>query len=60
MHLGVVLIRAGPEKEAAYVEEETGVHTIAARDRMVLDVGEELKISDAPCFDDEWIPRSSV
>ena len=60
VHLGVVLIRAGPEKEAAYVEEETGVRTIAARDRMVLDVGEELEISDAPCFDDEWIPRSSV
>ena len=60
VHLGVVLIRAGPEKEAAYVEERTGVRTIAARDRMVLDVGDELEVSDAPCYDDGWIPPSSV
>jgi len=26
---------------------------------MVLDVGEELTISDAETFDDEWIPNTS-
>ncbi|MBR4505018.1 MAG: MBL fold metallo-hydrolase [Candidatus Methanomethylophilaceae archaeon] len=60
IHLGVVIIRKGVDSEASWVQEKTGLHTIAARDRMILDVGEELSIHDAPCFDDEWIPPSSV
>ncbi len=60
VHLGVAIIRAGAESEAKYVEDETGVRTIAARDRMVLDVGEDVSVSDAESFDDEWIPPSSV
>lgn len=59
IHLGVVIIRRGPESEAASVEAATGVRTIAAHDLMVLDVGEELTLSEAPVRDDEWIPDSS-
>lgn len=60
IHLGVVIIRRGPENEAMMTEEATKVHTIAAHDLMILDVGEELKLSDAETFDDHWIPPSSV
>ncbi len=59
IHLGVVIIRKGPEAQAEMAEEATGVKTIAGRDLMVLDVGEELEISDAETFEGEWIPDSS-
>lgn len=59
IHLGVVIIRRGPDAEAASVEDATGVRTIAAHDLMTLDVGEELTVSDAETFDGEWIPDSS-
>ena len=60
IHLGVVIIRRGPDKEAALTQEATGVRTVAGHDLMVLDVGEELEFSEAESFDDEWIPPSSV
>ncbi len=59
IHLGVVIIRKGPEVQAGMAEEATGIRTIAGRDLMVLDVGEELGISDAETFEGEWIPDSS-
>ena len=59
IHLGVVIIRKGPEAQAGMAEDATGVKTIAGRDLMVLDVGEELEISDAETFEGEWIPDSS-
>lgn len=59
IHLGVVILRRGPENEAAIVEEKTGVRTIAGRDLMILDVGESLDVSDAETFEGEWIPDSS-
>ena len=59
IHLGVVILRRGADKQAAMAQEATGVRTIAGRDLMVLDVGEELVLSDAERFDDEWIPPSS-
>ncbi len=59
IHLGVVIIRKGPEVQAGMAEEATGIRTIAGRDLMVLDVGEELEISDAETFEGEWIPDSS-
>jgi phosphoribosyl 1,2-cyclic phosphodiesterase len=37
-HLGVSLLRAGPEKEAGKIEKASGVRTIAATDGMKLDV----------------------
>ncbi|MBE6519478.1 MAG: MBL fold metallo-hydrolase [Thermoplasmata archaeon] len=60
IHLGVVIIRRGPENEAKMTEDATGIRTVAARDLMILDVGEELNLSDAETFDDHWIPSSSV
>ncbi len=59
IHLGVVIIRKGPEAQAGMAEEATGIRTIAGRDLMVLDVGKELGISDAETFEGEWIPDSS-
>ena len=59
IHLGVVIIRRGPESEAASVEAATGVRTIAGHDLMTLEVGDELFLSDAPVYEGEWIPDSS-
>ena len=59
IHLGVVIIRRGPENEAKMVEDATGIRTIAARDLMTLDVGDDLEIGDAETFNDLWIPDSS-
>ena len=59
IHLGVVIIRRGSDKEAESVERATGIRTIAAHDLMVLDVGRELELSDAETFEGEWIPDSS-
>ncbi|MBE6528812.1 MAG: MBL fold metallo-hydrolase [Thermoplasmata archaeon] len=59
IHLGVVIIKRDPDKQAAITQEATGVRTIAGRDLMVLDVGEELELSDAETFDDLWIPSTS-
>jgi phosphoribosyl 1,2-cyclic phosphodiesterase len=33
-HFGVRMLRAGPEREAAYLQEETGISVVAARDGM--------------------------
>ena len=60
IHLGVVIIRRGPDSEAALAQEATGIRTIAGYDLMVLDVGDELRFSEAETFNDEWIPPSSV
>ncbi|MDO5853666.1 MAG: MBL fold metallo-hydrolase [Thermoplasmata archaeon] len=59
LHLGIVILRRGPEKEARMVENATGVRTIAARDLMTIDVGEELVLGDAPVYGGGWIPDSS-
>jgi ribonuclease BN (tRNA processing enzyme) len=39
-HFGVRLLGEGPEKEALRIEEETGVHTIAATDGLTLRLSE--------------------
>ncbi len=36
-HFGMRMLKAVPEKEAAWMEKETGIKTIAARDGMVLE-----------------------
>lgn len=59
IHLGVVVLRRGPDEQAAMVQDNTGIRTIAGHDLMTLDVGEELTLGDAETFDDEWIPSSS-
>lgn len=59
IHLGIVMIRAGPELQAKKAEDATGIRTIAARDRMILDVNEHIEISDAEIFEQGWIPDTS-
>lgn len=39
-HFGIMMLRAGPEKEAAWIQKESGVETIASRDGMVLEMVE--------------------
>jgi phosphoribosyl 1,2-cyclic phosphodiesterase len=59
IHLGIVMIKSGAEKQAFGVRERTGIKTIAAKDLDVLDVGSALSVLSAETFDDEWIPNSS-
>ncbi len=39
-HFGVRMLEKGPEKEAARIQDETGVHTLAAEDGMALNLRE--------------------
>jgi len=54
-HFGMKMLNADPEKEAAYLEEVTGVPTVAARDGMEIVLGETIEVkgprkSDKPRF----------
>lgn len=46
-HMGVRMIQDGPEKEASYIEERTGVRTIAANDLMKVCISDDIVISKA-------------
>lgn len=41
-HLGMRMLLQGPEEQAKLIQHETGVSTIAARDGMVVDFGENI------------------
>lgn len=43
-HLGLKMIRSGPDAEARWVEEQTGIRTVAAADGMRASVGDTIKI----------------
>ena len=43
-HFGMKMLNADPEKEAAYLEEATGVPTVAARDGMEIVLGETIEV----------------
>ena len=54
-HFGMRILNADPEAEASYLEEETGIPTVAARDGMRVVVGEGIEFrgprkSDEPRF----------
>ncbi len=56
-HFGVKMLNADPEAEAAYLEESTGVPTVAARDGMTLILGDDVEVrgprkKDEPRFID--------
>jgi phosphoribosyl 1,2-cyclic phosphodiesterase len=56
-HFGMKMVNAGPEDEAAYIEEEAGVPVVAARDGMRVIVGDGIEVrgprkSDEPRFID--------
>jgi hypothetical protein len=37
-HFGMLMVKAGEDKEAKWIEEQTGVKTIAAKDGMSIDL----------------------
>lgn len=43
-HFGMSMLNAGPEGEAAYLESETGVPTVSARDGMQIILGEGIEV----------------
>jgi len=43
-HLGLKMVRAGPDAEAAWVEQQTGVRTVAAADGMRVIVGDKIEV----------------
>ena len=43
-HFGMRMLRADPEAEAAYLEESTGIPTVAARDGMQVILGEGIEL----------------
>ena len=59
-HLGIMMIRGGPDKQARKAEDATRIRTLAARDLMTLDIDDSISVSDAETYDDEWIPPSSI
>lgn len=44
-HFGMRMLNAGPDTEAAFLEEETGVPAVAAKDGMKLTLGERIEVS---------------
>jgi len=44
-HMGVRMIQDGPEREAAYVESNTGIRTVAAKDLMKVSVSDKIAIT---------------
>lgn len=47
-HLGLKMVRAGPDREAAWIEAQSGVRTIAAQDGMRVVLGNTVDIAPAP------------
>ena len=43
-HFGMMMLKTGPEAEAAYLEAETGVPTVAAKDGMQISLSEEIRV----------------
>ena len=54
IHLGVVMLKHDPEKQAADITRDTGCRTIAGRDLMQIEIGEEIVISDLVPCKPEW------
>ena len=44
-HLGLKMVRAGPAKEASWIEEQTGVRTLATFDGMRVNVGDAVEVA---------------
>lgn len=44
-HFGMRMLNAGPDAEAAFLEDETGVPAVAARDGMRITLGEHMEVS---------------
>jgi phosphoribosyl 1,2-cyclic phosphodiesterase len=59
IHLGVVMIKKGPAKQAQITEERTGIRTISVKDLDILEVGNTLSLTASKTYDDEWIPDTA-
>ncbi len=54
-HLGMRMLNAGPEPEAAYLEEETGIPVVAARDGMRAILSDKVEIRGPKKIDEPRI-----
>jgi phosphoribosyl 1,2-cyclic phosphodiesterase len=58
VHLGIVMLKQDPVKQAAMAQSQTGIRTIAAEDLMTLDMDEHLTIGKLvphkPTWNDAW------
>ena len=54
IHLGIVVLKQDPDKQAELAEKETGCRVIAGRDLMQIDIGERIDISDIVPHKPEW------
>jgi phosphoribosyl 1,2-cyclic phosphodiesterase len=59
IHLGITMIKRGPTEQAAEAERKTSIKTVSVKDLDVLTVEDELSLSSAQTYDDDWIPSSS-
>lgn len=57
IHMGIVMLRHDPDRQAKMCEDATGVRTVAGQDRMTLTIGNELELGSAPYYENEmWYP----
>ena len=54
IHLGIVMLKHDPVKQAKMVEDATGIRTIPGEDLMTLDVGKELTLGKLTPCKPEW------
>jgi phosphoribosyl 1,2-cyclic phosphodiesterase len=60
IHMGIVMLKHDPAKQARMCEEATGVRTVAGEDLMTLDIGKDLVLGKAETFNDQlWAPKWS-
>lgn len=60
IHLGIVMIKEGPELQAEKAEKATGCKAIAAEDLMVLELSaDSIKLSSAAVSEGLWFPPSA-
>ena len=54
IHLGIVMLKHDPYKQAKMVEDATGVRTVVGEDLMTLDVGRDLELGQLEPCKPEW------
>lgn len=54
VHMGIVTIKHGPDRQAEYVENATGCRTVAGRDLMQIEIGDTVTVSDIEPQVPEW------
>lgn len=58
IHMGIVMLREDPDKQAKMCEDATGIRTIAGEDLMTLTVGDKLELGKMETFNDKmWVPK---